>query len=73
MEPDKLKLLMNIFTISHFSYLSLNWMFHNRDLNNKLNIIHERALRIAYKDSLSSSENLLPKDISIIVHQRNLQ
>ena len=48
-------------------------MFHERNLNNKINRIHERALRIAYKDNASSFENLLIMDNSVTVHQRNLQ
>ena len=34
---------------------------------------HERALRIAYKDNVSSFENLLLMDNLVAVHQRNLQ
>ena len=48
-------------------------MFHDRILNNKINKIHESALRIAYEDNISSFENLLEMDISVTVHQRNLQ
>ena len=48
-------------------------MFHDRNLNNKMNRIHERALRIAYKDNVSTFENLLEMDNSVTVHQRNLQ
>ena len=36
--------------MSQFSFCSLVWMFHDRNLNNKINIIHKRALRIAYND-----------------------
>ena len=31
-------------------------------MNNKMNKLHERALRILYKDDISSFENLLEKD-----------
>ena len=58
MEPKKLKLLMKTFIMSHFSYCSLIWMFHDRNLNSKINKIHEKALRIAYKDNISRFENL---------------
>ena len=73
MEPDKLKLLMKAFVISQFSYCPLIWMFHDRNLNNKINRIHERTLRTAYKDNVSSFENLLIIDNSVTVHQKNLQ
>ena len=48
-------------------------MFHSRYLNNKINKIHERALRIAYKDYESSFNSLLERDTSVTIHTRNLQ
>ena len=39
----------------------------------KINRIHERALRIVYKDNLSSFEFLLEKSGSVKIHYRNLQ
>ena len=38
-------------------------MFHSRTLNNKINRLHERCLRIIYNDKLSNFEELLHKDI----------
>ena len=48
-------------------------MFHNRKLNNHINRIHERALRIAYQDHSSTFNELLAKDSSFKIHDRNLQ
>ena len=48
-------------------------MFHDRYLNTKLNKIHERALRIVYKDTHADYEALLKLDNAVSVHQRNLQ
>ena len=48
-------------------------MIHNRCLNNKINHMHERALRIVYNDYSSSFEDLLTKDESVTIHQPNLQ
>ena len=48
-------------------------MFHSRSLNNKINSLHERALRITYSDRLSSFENLLKKENSFSTHHRNIQ
>ena len=48
-------------------------MCHSRSLNNKINGIQETALRIVYRDYKSSFKELLQKDKSITIHQRNLQ
>ena len=64
---------MKAFIESQFNYCPLIWMFHNRTLNNRINCIHERALRVAYKDQKSSFEQLLHKDNSFTIHERNLQ
>ena len=48
-------------------------MCQNRSLNNKVNHIHERALRIVYQDFQSSFSALLVKDNSFTIHQKNLQ
>ena len=37
-------------------------MFHSRRVNNKINHLHERSLRIVYKDNYSSYADLLAKD-----------
>ena len=73
MEPKKLKLMMNTFIMSQFSYCPLIWMFHDKNINNKINRIQERALRIAYKDNNSPYEKLLENDNSVSIHQKNLQ
>ena len=44
-------------------------MFH---INNKINRIHEQALRLVYQNNLSLSE-LLDLDNSVTVYQKNLQ
>ena len=48
-------------------------MFHIRKLNNKINKLHERCLRIVYSDNTSSFEELLETDNSLSVHHRNIQ
>ena len=42
-------------------------------LNNSINNIHERALRLVYKDYISSFDDLLAKDNTFKIYQRNLQ
>ena len=70
---EQRKLLLNAFITSQFSYAPVVWMFHNRKLNNHINRIHERALRIAYQDHNSTFNELLAKDGSFKIHDRNLQ
>ena len=48
-------------------------MFHSRHLNNKINSIHERALRIIYQEHLSTFQEILNKDNFVSIHQINLQ
>ena len=48
-------------------------MFHSRRLKNRINHIHERALRIIYQDYNSSFKELLRKYSSLTIHQRNLK
>ena len=48
-------------------------MFHSRTLNRRINKLHERALRITYKDDDSSFNELLVKDETFTVHERNIQ
>ena len=58
---------------SQFNYCPLVWMCHSRNLNNRINNIHLRALRVVYQDKQSSFEELLQKDNSVSVHMKNLQ
>ena len=48
-------------------------MCHGRGLNNKINNLHERALRTVYQDKKSSFETLLKHDKSVSIHVKNLQ
>ena len=50
---------------------SFVWMFCGRKSNNCINHLDERALRIVYNDNQSSFENLLRKDRSVSIHNRN--
>ena len=69
MSLEKRKLLMNSSISSQFSYCPLIWVCHSRKLNNRLNKIHERVLRIVYKDyDLCFEELLIKYGYQIIVH-----
>ena len=48
MDLSKCKSLMKAFVTSQFNYCPLIWMFHSRELNNRINRIHERALGLVY-------------------------
>ena len=73
LSSDKLKLLMKSFITSQFNYCPLAWMFHNRTLNNKINKLHERALRLVYKNDNCTFQELLEMDNAVTIHDRNLQ
>ena len=70
---NKKRVLMKTFIESQFGYCPLIWMFHSRGVNNKINHLHERLLGIVYKDNISSLEDLLQRDKSFPIHQRNIQ
>ena len=48
-------------------------MLHSRKLNNRINRLHERALRLVYKNTQLTFEELLKKDNLFSIHHRNLQ
>ena len=64
---------MNSFFASQFGYCPVIWMFHNHTINNKINGLHERCLCIVYSDKNSNYKQLLEKDGSVSIHNRNLQ
>ena len=73
MTLEKRCIVMKTFIESQFNYCPLIWMFQSRTINNKINPLHERALRIVYFDFKSSFEGLLIKDNSFPIQERNIQ
>ena len=74
MNIHKRRMTMKAFLASEFGYCPLAvWMFHSRKLNNRINKLQERALRIVYQDYVSSYTELLEKDESTTIHNRNFQ
>ena len=55
---------------SQFNYCPLIWMFHSRRLNDKINSIHEIALRITYQDNTSTFQQLTHKELSFNTSQK---
>ena len=70
---DQRRLILNSFATLHFSYCPIVWMFHSRKLNQTINHIHEKALRIVYNHFNPSFQELLIKDNSLNIHHRSLQ
>ena len=66
-------IIMNAFISSQFSYCPLLWMCHSRLLHTQIYNIHERGLRIVYKDNTSCFEFLLEKSGSVKIQYINLQ
>ena len=73
MNLSKIKILKNAFFKSQFSYCSLIWTCQSRIINKKLNRLYERCLRIIYCDKQSSFEELLEKESSVSMLERNIQ
>ena len=73
MSFEKRKILLKAFAESQFGYCPLTWILHGRRANSKISHIHERALRIVYKNNVLSFEELLELDKSFKMHHRNIQ
>ena len=69
----KRRILFKAFIESQFKYCPLVWLFHGRQINDKINKLHERALRIVYNDTITSLEQLLVKDKTFTIHHQNIQ
>ena len=52
-------LLLKSFFVFQFKYCPLTWMFYSRKTNNRINKLHQRALRLVYDDYESTFEDLL--------------
>ena len=73
MSLEKRRTVMKTFVESQFNYCPLTWMLHSRTLINKINRLHEIALKIVYSDYKPSFNTLLEKDGSFSIHHRNIQ
>ena len=57
------RILVRSYFESQFKYFPLVWMFHRRPINNRINYLHERALRVIYDDSTFSFVSHLEREI----------
>ena len=69
---ERRRTLIKAFIESQFGYCPLTWMFCGRNLNNRINHLHERSLRIVYNNYESSFQELLELDNSVSIHHRNI-
>ena len=61
LDLSKRKFSMKAFITSQFSDCPILWMLRSRTLNNHSNKIHEKVLRLTYKDNQSSYKELLER------------
>ena len=61
------------FVEPEIKYYPIVWMCHSRHTNNKINRLHERALRIVYDDAVSTFDQLLAMDKSFCIYHQNIQ
>ena len=73
MSTNQTQLLMRSFILSQFSYYPLIWMYHSRKMNNQVSKLHECPLRLVYNNKNPSFRELLEKDNSVTIHERNIQ
>ena len=73
MSFEKRRRLLKTFIESQFNYCPPIRMFHSRTMNNKINRIHEGALRLVYFYHVSSLDKLLKKDKSSSIHHMNIR
>ena len=73
MNETQRKKIMYSFIYSLFQYCPLVWFFCSRKFNTRINKIHERALRVVYRDiNLTFCEILYKRNIYTI-HERSVQ
>ena len=68
----KRTMTMKAFVTSEFGYCPLVWMFHSKKINSQVNNFYERALTVVYQDYASFFTELLEKDHSTNIHNRNI-
>ena len=66
------KILYKHLILSHFNYCCLVWMFCSKTLQNKINQIQKRALRIVYNEPNLNLDKLVELDKSTTIHIKNI-
>ena len=73
MSTNQAQMLIKSLIMSQLCYCPLIWMCHSRKINNLINKLHERALRLVCNDKSSSFRELLERGKSFTIHERNIQ
>ena len=73
LSSEQRKRLTKSFTKSKFGYCPLTWMFCGRKTNARINHVHERALRIVYRNNSLCFDPLLQIDKSYNIHHKTIQ
>ena len=74
MSTEKRRLIFKAYIITQsINVHSLVWMFHAKQLSNRINSLHEKALRVTHRDRNSSFNELLNLDKSVSFHYRNIK
>ena len=70
---EKKRNLLKAFIESQFKYCPLIWMFHSRNLNNKINHLHERGLRLIYNTLRNNTEYVQPQVKTVHYGQNSIR
>ena len=70
---DRERIISKAFFESQFKYCPLIWMFCIIRANNRINKLHEQALRLVYDDYETSFSDLLAINGSFTAHHTNVQ
>ena len=73
MSAEKRRLIFKASIISQFNYCPLVWIFHTKQLNNRINSLHKKASRVTYEDGNLSFSELLGLDKSVSIHCRHIK
>ena len=68
----KKRILFKTFIESQFKYCPLLWRFYERQINDKINKLYERTLRVVYNNATTSIEKLV-KNETFTIHHQNIQ
>ena len=72
-ELRKKRLIFKAFIVSQFNYFPLLWMIHTKQLNNRINSLHEKALRVTFQNRNSSFSKLLKLEKLASIYYRYIK